>query len=113
MKPMSLDVKHVTRMLFAIAWLCGLAIVNYHGKDPIDSILPYLFPVMLIAWCHGVTWGFLFAALATLAAIPVDHMAMMIRSELNYGVLVNYAKLTGAAVGAHIAHLVFKSQASG
>lgn len=58
----------------ASIWLLFLAAINHYSQIPIVSIFPFMFPVILIAWTYGMGWGFIFAALATLAAMPGDYM---------------------------------------
>jgi len=34
------------------------------------------------------------------------------KTEINYGVLSIYAKLTGAAIGAHVARIIYKAHSN-
>lgn len=61
---------------FASAHLIGAIIVlvmtiaaSITGEAPIRSLIPYGASVALVAWRHGMSSGFLFAGLATLAAL--------------------------------------------
>ncbi len=58
-----------------------------------------MFPVLLIAWTYGMGWGFVFAALATLAAMPEDYMQSHDMHDLYWAAFTTYLKLTVAATG--------------
>lgn len=96
----------VARVLFFLTWLGGLAIYNLHAQDPVLSILPYLVPVVFLAWFHGAAWGFLFAALATFSAIPAEYIDTHTQAELIYAGISTYAQLTGAAIGISLARKI-------
>ncbi|TBW59627.1 hypothetical protein EZI54_01360 [Marinobacter halodurans] len=51
------------------------AVVNHSSYRPVTFILPYLLPIIFMTWRYGMTWGFLFAGLATVAAIPGEYLA--------------------------------------
>ncbi len=90
-----------------LAWLGGLAIFNHQSPEPVISIFPYLVPVVFFAWLHGAAWGFLFAALATLSAIPAEYVGTHTQAELIYAGISTYAQLTGAAIGTSLAKKIF------
>ena len=56
-------------MLIGIMVLLLAIAVGWAANTPVRSIFPYAFAVGLVAWRHGLTTSFLFAALATLAAL--------------------------------------------
>lgn len=101
-----LEADLVARILFSLTWLGGLAIYNLHAQDPVLSIVPYLVPVVLLAWFHSAAWGFLFAALATLSAIPAEYVDTHTQAELIYAGISTYAQLTGAAIGLSLARRI-------
>lgn len=90
----------------ALAWLGFLAVANRQASQPVVSIFPYLAPVVFFAWVHGATWGFLFAGLATLAAIPGDYFDTHTKIDLFYAGFSTYAQLTGAAIGVALAKMI-------
>lgn len=92
--------------LFFLTWLGGLAIYNFHAQDPVLSIFPYLVPVVFFAWFRSAAWGFLFAAFATLSAIPAEYVDTHTQSELIYAGIFTYAQLTGAAIGISLARKI-------
>ncbi len=63
-----------------VAVLLVVVLVGWIGTTPIRSIFPYAFAVGLVAWKHGVSAGFLFSGLATLAALATG--AFPSREEL-------------------------------
>ena len=74
MKPLHDDAEHRLRrisrhLLVGVAVLLLVVLVGWVGNTPIRSIFPYAFAVGLVTWRHGMTVGFLFAGLATLAAL--------------------------------------------
>lgn len=80
-------------------WLLFLAIVNQKSRFPIISIFPYLFPVVFITWRHGLAWGFLFSAIASVAAMPGSYMDSHEMNDLYWASFTTYLKLSGAAAG--------------
>ncbi|MGP9767801.1 hypothetical protein ACT3UM_18970 [Halomonas sp. AOP13-D3-9] len=97
------------RIFVLLTWLWGLAVYNYQAENPVISIFPYLIPVILIAWGHGVKWGFVVAALATLSAMCADYAEIYTQTELIYSGIATYAKLTGAAIGFSLAKIIHKN----
>ena len=88
--------RHVT---LASIWLLFLATTDHYSEGPIMSIFPFMLPVLLIAWIYGTGWGFVFAALATLAAMPGDYMQHHDMHDLYWAAVTTYLKLTAAAAG--------------
>lgn len=86
--------RHVT---LASVWLLFLAATQRYSVVPIMSIFPFMFPVVLMAWTYGMGWGFVFAALATLAAMPGDYMQHHNMHDLYWAAFTTYLKLTAAA----------------
>ncbi|WP_168012808.1 hypothetical protein [Halomonas salinarum] len=105
-----LESSFVTHILFFLAWLVGLAIYNFHAENPLLFVLPYMVPVVFFAWFHSAAWGFLFAAIATLSAIPAEYISTHTHSELIYAGITTYAQLTGAAIGMSLARRVVKNR---
>ncbi len=58
-------------LLVGVAVLLLVVAVGWVGNTPIRSIFPYAFAVGLVAWKHGMTAGFVFAGLATVAALTI------------------------------------------
>lgn len=79
--------------------LLFLAATNRYSEIPIMSIFPFMLPVVLMAWRYGMGWGFVFAALATLAAMPGDYMQHHDKHDLYWAAFTTYLKLTAAAAG--------------
>ena len=71
------------------------------ADSPVRSLIPYGLAVAPVAWRHGIGTGFLFAGLATLAALAAG--AIPTRPELSGEEvgegLLTYAKLSAIAVG--------------
>lgn len=88
-------------LLVGVAVLLLVVLVGWVGNTPIRSIFPYAFAVGLVAWKHGMTVGFLFAGLATLAALATG--AFPSREELSGQEvgegLYTYLKLSAVAAG--------------
>jgi len=88
-------------LLAGVAVLLLVVLVSWVGSTPIQSIFPYAFAVGLVAWKHGMTAGFLFAGLATLAALATG--AFPSREELSGQEagegLYTYLKLSAVAAG--------------
>ncbi len=55
-------------MLAALGVLSVVLAWSLLGGSPVRSIFPYAFATALVAWRHGLLWGFAFAALACLVA---------------------------------------------
>lgn len=89
----------VRDLLLVSIWLLLLALVNQKSNFPIYSIFPYLFPVVLLTWRYGMVWGFVFSALAALAAVPGDYMTEHPKHDLYWAGFTTYLKLTCAAAG--------------
>jgi len=70
------------------------------------SIFPYLAPVVFFAWAYDAKWGFFFAGIATLAALPGNYADTHTRTELLYGGFSTYAQLTGAVIGCVLAKMI-------
>jgi hypothetical protein len=96
----------VGQIIIATAWLGFLAIANRQASQPVVSIFPYLAPVVFFAWVNGAKWGFLFAGLATLAAIPGDYFDTHTKADLFFAGFSTYAQLTGAAIGVAFAKMI-------
>lgn len=90
----------------ALAWLGFLAIANRQAPQPVVSIFPYLAPVIFFAWVYSARWGFLFAGIAALAALPGGYVDTHTRVELFYAGFSTYAQLTGAAIGCVLAKMI-------
>lgn len=90
----------------ALAWLGFLAVANRQASQPVVSIFPYLAPVVFFAWVHDAKWGFFFAGIATLAALPGNDVDTHTRTELLYRGFSTYAQLTGAVIGCVLAKMI-------
>ncbi|MBL8450613.1 MAG: hypothetical protein JNM32_11945 [Dechloromonas sp.] len=66
--------------------------VSLAGDAPVRSLVPYGLAVAPAAWRHGMGAGFLFAGLATLAALTAG------KQEAGEG-LFTYLKLSAIAAG--------------
>jgi hypothetical protein len=88
----------------AIGVLVLTAALSIAAESPVRSILPYGVAVALVAWRHGMSAGFVFAALATFAALAAG--AFPTRAELSGEEagegLFTYFKLSAIAVGVAI-----------
>lgn len=84
---------------FASICLLFLTATNRYSDNPIMSIFPFMLPVVLIAWTYGMGSGFVFAAAATLAAMPGDYMQSHDIHDLYWAAFTTYLKLTAAATG--------------
>lgn len=88
-------------LLVGVAVLLLVVLVGWVGNTPIRSIFPYAFAVGLVAWKHGMTAGFAFAGLATVAALMAG--AFPSREELSGHEagegLYTYLKLSAVAAG--------------
>lgn len=93
----------------SLTWLGGLAIFNHQSPEPVMSLFPYLVPVIFFAWSQGAIWGFVFAALATLSALPAGYVESHTQAELIYAGIATYAKLTGVAIGISLARRIYKN----
>ncbi len=91
--------RFIRHIAFASAGLLVLAIVNHFSSIPIISIFPFLIPVVFIAWQYGLGWGFVIAALATLAAMPGNYAQGHDMHDLYWAAFSTYLKLTAAATG--------------
>ncbi|MDA8416681.1 MAG: hypothetical protein M0Z78_06385 [Betaproteobacteria bacterium] len=88
-------------MWISIAVLLLTVMASLATDAPVRSILPYGLAVALVAWHHGIVAGFLFAGLATLAALaagafPTRHEWS--GEEVGEG-LFTYLKLSAIAIG--------------
>jgi len=88
-------------MLAALAVLLVVLILSLVDGSPVRSILPYAFATALVAWRHGLIWGFAFAALACLVAalgggFPTQPQWL---SELAGEGVMTYLKLSAVAIG--------------
>jgi hypothetical protein len=90
-------------VIIALAWLAFLAVANRQASHPVVSIFPYLAPVAFFAWVYDAKWGFFFAGVATLAALPGDYVDTHTKAELLYAGFSTYAQLTGAVIGCVLA----------
>lgn len=75
--------------------------VSMVANSPVRSIFPYGLAVALVTWRHSIGFGFLFAGLATLAALAAG--AFPTRPEWSgeevWEGLFTYLKLSVVAVG--------------
>ncbi|MGV1046877.1 hypothetical protein [Limnohabitans sp.] len=102
----------ISRHLLAGSVVLLLVIfVSWLVNTPIRSIFPYAFAVGLVTWRHGMTAGFLFAGLATLAALATG--AFPSREELSGQEvgegLYTYLKLSAVAAGVALGKRVRRS----
>ncbi|OQK16572.1 hypothetical protein AU255_01310 [Methyloprofundus sedimenti] len=86
-------------LIIMVAWLFFLALVNRYSQFPIYSIFPYLIPACLLTWKYGLSWGFIFSGLASLAAIPYNDLWKYDENSFFWAGLTTYFKLTGFAIG--------------
>lgn len=91
--------RFLRRAELAAIWLLLLAAIQRYSEIPILSIFPFMVPVVLMAWMYGLGWGFVFAALATLAAMPGNYMQHHDMHDLYWAAFTTYLKLTVAATG--------------
>ncbi len=91
----------IRHLLAGVAVLLLVVLVSWVESTPIRSIFPYAFAVGLVAWNHGMAAGFLFAGLATLAALTTG--AFPSREEFSGQEagegLYTYIKLSAVATG--------------
>lgn len=88
----------VPDLLIATAWLAVLAAINQWTSYVIYSIIPYLFPAIYLGWRHNMAWGFVGAAMATLAAMPAGYPVQN-PDEVLWAAGTTYLKLSCAVVG--------------
>lgn len=93
-------------VVIGLAWLGFLVVANRQASQPVTSIFPYLAPVVFFAWVYSAKWGFFFAAVATLAALPGDYVETHTRAELLYAGFSTYVQLTGAVIGCVLAKTI-------
>lgn len=93
-------------LIIALAWLAFLAIANHQAARPVLSIFPYMVPVVFFAWVHGAKWGFFFAGLSALAALPADYIATHSKEDLLYAGFATYIQLSGAVIGCAAARMI-------
>lgn len=93
-------------IVVALAWLGFLAAANSQAPQPVTSIFPYLAPVVFFAWVYDAKWGFFFAAISTIAALPGDYIDTHTKAELLYAALSTYSQLTGAVIGCVLAKMI-------
>lgn len=86
-------------MLFSLLWFLFLAAVNHNTRTPVLSIFPYMIPVVVFAWRYGMAWGFVLAALGTVAAMPAGYMNDHNMDELYKAAFITYLKLTAVVTG--------------
>lgn len=80
----------------AVAILLLTIAISIAAGAPVRSIVPYGLAVTLVAWRHGAAAGFLFAGLATLAALATGAFPTRIEwsgQEAGEG-LITYFKLS-------------------
>lgn len=88
-------------MQIGIAVLLLTVAVSLAADAPVRSLIPYALAVAPITWRHGMGAGFLFAGLATLAALAAGAFptrAEWIGQEVGEG-LVTYLKLSAIVAG--------------
>lgn len=88
-------------MWIGIAVLLSTIAVSLAADAPVRSLAPYGLPVALVAWRHSMGHGFLFAGLATLAALAAGAFptrAEWSGHEVGEG-LFTYLKLSAIAAG--------------
>lgn len=88
-------------VMIAIGVLLAIVLVSAVSNSPVRSIFPYALSVGLVAWWHGMTIGFLFAGLATLAALiggAFPSSAALSGHEVGEG-LYTYLKLSAISAG--------------
>jgi len=103
MKPLSLVPQRMRRLAsahlgIAIMLLVLTAAFSIAAESPVRSIFPYGVAVALVAWRHGMSAGFIFAALAA-GAFPTR--AELSGEEAGEG-LFTYFKLSAIVVGVAI-----------
>lgn len=89
----------------AVAVLLLAIAVSMAADAPVRTIVPYGLAVALVAWRHGMGAGFLFAGLATLAALATGAFptrAEWTGNEVGEG-LFTYLKLSAIAAGIALA----------
>lgn len=92
--------RHLARdFILASLWLLVITLINQKTSMQLKSIVPYMIPVVVIAWRYGMGWGFAFAALATLAAVPKNYISNHDINDIYWAAFTNYLKLTAAATG--------------
>lgn len=93
-------------VMISLAWLGFLAVANRQASQPVVTIFPYLAPVVFFAWVYNARWGFFFAGIATLAALPGGYVDTHTKGELLYAAFSTYAQLTGAVIGCLLAKAI-------
>jgi hypothetical protein len=93
------------------AVLLLVVLVSWLVNAPIRSIFPYAFAVGLVTWKHGMTAGFLFAGLATLAALATGAFPSREEfsgQEVGEG-LYTYLKLSAVSAGVALGKRIRRS----
>jgi len=91
-------------LLAAIGVLLAVLAWSVLGGSPVRSIFPYAFATALVAWRHGLLWGFAFAAIACLVAalggaFPTQPQWL---NDLAGEGLMTYLKLSAVAIGVSV-----------
>ena len=94
----------------SLVWLSILASVNQTAADPVLSILPYILPVVFMGWRWGAGWGFLLAAIASLAAVPGSYTADHDLNDLYWAGFTTYLKLSCITAGLTFGKRLYESR---
>lgn len=94
-------------LIAAAAMLVLVAVLGWLTDTPVRSLFPYGIAVGLATWHHGMTAGFVFAGLGTLAALATgafpSHEGLR-GQELGEG-LYTYLKLSVVVLGVKLGKL--------
>jgi hypothetical protein len=102
--PQSLRPQASAHLVVAIMVLVLTGAFSVATDSPVRSIFPYGAAVALVAWRHGMSAGFIFAAVATFIALATGAFptrAELSGEEVDEG-LFTYFKLSGIAIGVAI-----------
>ncbi|WP_146136824.1 hypothetical protein [Marinobacter shengliensis] len=87
-----------------LAWVFGSG--EPSSSSASDVHLSLLGARGFFAWVYDAKWGFFFAAISTIAALPGDYIDTHTKAELLYAAFSTYTQLTGAVIGCVLAKMI-------
>lgn len=93
---------------YTIAWLIGVVVVNRLLDEPIELIVPYMLPVVVLTWTYNIRWGLIAAAGATLAAAAGGALPSNDDVTLLEDGLYAYMELSAIALGVTLGQLTHR-----
>lgn len=94
-------------------WLFMLMAVNRYSAQTVTILIPYLAPVLFIAWRHGALAGIAVAAFATFAAAPRGYVASHDTGQVLWAVLFTYSQMTSAVFAVACAKWLYQRKIHG